>query len=147
MKTNWFDCSIKYERMAEEGKIVKVKETYLIDALSFTEAEARIIEHLEAFIEGDFTVSTVKRGKISEMFFNENGEHWFKAKVLFITLDEDKGVEKKTACTMLVQANDIEEAITGIKDGMKGSMADYEIWSVSNTEIVEVVKYDTDDIE
>lgn len=145
MAKNWFDCAIKYERIAEEGKVVKVKEIYLIDALSFTEAEARITKHLQPFIEGDFSVETVKRGKINAMFFNEDGERWFRAKVLYITMDEEKGVEKKTACTMLVQANDIQDALNGIIEGMKGSMADYEIYSISNTEIIEVVNYEKEE--
>jgi hypothetical protein len=145
MASNWFECAVKFERMGDEAIVQKVTEKYLIDALSFTEAEARIIEHLRPFIDGELTVSTVKRGKISEIFFNENGERWFKAKVNYITLDEEKGVERKIPCTMLVQADDIKEALNGIFEGMKGSMADYEIYSITTTEIEEVVKYEAEE--
>ena len=144
MRSNWFLTTIAYEKTSEEGKVVKVKEDYIIDALSFTEAEARIIENMRPFVTGEFTVPRIKRDKIAEIFFNDEGEKWFRAKVNFITLDEEKGVEKKTAVTMMVQASDIKEALQGIIDGMQGSMADYEIWSITETNIMEVIKYEDD---
>ena len=141
----WFECKIKYEKSAEEGKIVKVSEGYLIDALSFTEAEARIIEEMKPFISGEFQVANIKRARIGEMFFNENGDKWYRSKVNFITLDEEKGVEKRTGVTMMVQASDIKEALEGITEGMKGSMADYEIANIAETLIIDVFKYGKED--
>ncbi|MBP8023131.1 MAG: DUF4494 domain-containing protein [Paludibacter sp.] len=141
----WFECKIKYEKTAEEGKIVKVSEGYLIDALSFTEAEARIIEEMKPFISGEFQVANIKRARIGEMFFNENGDKWYRSKVNFITLDEEKGVEKRTGVTMMVQASDIKEALEGITEGMKGSMADYEIANIAETLIIDVFKYGKED--
>ena len=141
----WFECKIKYEKTAEEGKIVKVSEGYLIDALSFTEAEARIIEEMKPFISGEFQVANIKRARISEMFFNENGDKWYRSKVNFITLDEEKGIEKRTGVTMMVQASDIKEALEGINEGMKGSMADYEIANIAETLIIDVFKYGKED--
>ncbi|MDD3488673.1 MAG: DUF4494 domain-containing protein [Bacteroidia bacterium] len=141
----WFECKIKYEKTAEEGKIVKVSEGYLVDALSFTEAEARIIEEMKPFISGEFQVANIKRARINEMFFNENGDKWYRSKVNFITLDEEKGVEKRTGVTMMVQASDIKEALEGIIEGMKGSMADYEIANIAETLIIDVFKYGKED--
>lgn len=141
---NWFEVKIKYEKTAEEGKIVKVTETYLVDALSFTEAESIIIDKMRPFISGEFTVTAIRRAKVNELFYNENGDKWYRAKVQFITLDEEKGVEKKTAVTMLVQACDTKEANAGIVEGMKGSMADYEIASITETMIIDVFKYEAD---
>ena len=141
----WFECKIKYEKTAEEGKIVKVSEGYLIDALSFTEAEARIIEEMKPFISGEFQVANIKRARIGEMFFNENGDKWYRSKVNFITLDEEKGVEKRTGVTMMVQASDIKEALEGITEGMKGSMADNEIANIAETLIIDVFKYGKED--
>lgn len=141
---NWFECKIKYEKTAEEGKIVKVNEGYMIDALSFTEAEARIIEEMRPFISGEFTVANIRRAKIAEMFFNEEGDKWYRAKVMFVSLDEEKGIEKRTASTMLVQASDIKAALNGITEGMKGSMADYDIASITETTIMDVYKYDAE---
>ena len=141
----WFECKIKYEKTAEEGKIVKVSEGYLIDALSFTEAEARIIEEMKPFISGEFQVANIKRARIGEMFFNENGDKWYRSKVNFITIDEEKGMEKRTGVTMMVQASDIKEALEGITEGMKGSMADYEIANIAETLIIDVFKYGKED--
>mgnify|MGYP003589387405 CR=1 FL=1 len=137
----WFECKIKYEKTAEEGKIVKVSEGYLIDALSFTEAEARIIEEMKPFISGEFEVANIKRARINEMFFNEDGDKWYRSKVNFVTLDEEKGIEKRTGVTMMVQASTMKEALDGIIEGMKGSMADYEIANIAETTIMDVYKY------
>jgi len=140
----WFECKIKYEKTAEEGKIVKVSEAYLVDALSFTEAEARIIEEMKPFISGEFEVANIKRTRINEMFFYENADKWYRTKVNFVTLDEEKGVEKRTGVTMLVQANNMKEALDGILECMKGSMADYEIANISETSIIDVYKIETE---
>ncbi|MDR3653656.1 MAG: DUF4494 domain-containing protein [Paludibacter sp.] len=141
---NWFECKIKYEKTAEEGKIVKVNEAYLVDALSFTEAEARIIAEMQPFISGEFVVSNIRRARISEMFQNENGDKWYRSKVMFISLDEEKGIEKRTASTMMVQANNVKEAWDGLQEGMKGSMADYEVASIVETTIMDVYKYEAE---
>ena len=138
---NWFECKIKYEKTAEEGKIVKVNETYLVDALSFTEAETRINEEMKPFISGEFIVSNIRRARINELFANENGDKWYKSKVYFISLDEEKGIEKRTACTMMVQASDVKEAWDGLQEGMKGTMSDYEIASIVETMILDVYPF------
>ncbi len=138
---NWFECKIKYEKTAEEGKIAKVSESYLVDALSFTEAEARIIEEMKPFISGEFEVANIKRLRINEMFFNENSDKWYRSRVNYVTLDEEKGIEKRTGVTMMVQASDMKEALEGIIEGMKGSLADYEIALITETTIMDVYKY------
>lgn len=116
---NWFECKVSYEKMLENGMQKKVTEPYLVDALSFTEAEARIIEEIRPFITGEFTVTDIKRARLSELFFNENGDRFYKIKVYFITLDEKSGAEKKTAAQMLAQATTLKEAIAVLEDGMK----------------------------
>ena len=138
---NWFETGIKYEKTAEEGKIVKVNEKYLVDALSFTEAEARINEEMKPFISGEFVVSTIRRARINEIFYKENADRWYKSKVFFVSLDEEKGVEKRTPCTMYVQANNTAEAEVNLKEGMKGTMADYEVASIVETKILDVYPF------
>ena len=86
----WFEAVIKYEKTVEEGKIVKATEKYLVDALSFTEAEARMTEEMKLFISGEFLVANLTPKSINEIFWNEEGDKWFRAKVNFITLDEEK---------------------------------------------------------
>ncbi len=141
MMHNWIECKIKYEKTVENGMVKKVTEPYLVDALSFTEAEARIIKELTPFISGDFTVSAVKYAKYSELFDEAEGDRWFKCKVQFITLDEKSGAEKRTSTLMLVKANDLREAVKNLDEGMKGTMADYIISSVSETMIMDVYPY------
>ena len=138
---NWFECKISYEKMMENGVQKKVTEPYLVDALSFTEAEARIIEEIKPFISGEFIVMDIKRARIAELFFNENGDRYYKFKVLFVTLDEVSGAEKKTSMQMLAQASDIKDAIAVLENGMKGTLADYVIASVSETQIMDVFRF------
>lgn len=144
MMHNWFECKIGYEKIIENGMQKKVTEPYLVDALSFTEAEARIIEEITPFISGEFTVTDIKRARLSETFFNDNGDHFYKVKVYFITLDEKSGLEKKTAAQMLVQACDLKEAITVLEEGMKGTLADYTIASVSETAIMDAFPFNVE---
>ena len=129
--STWFECKVKYDKMMENGMQKKVTEPYMVDALSFTEAEARIIKEMTPFISGDFSVANIKRANISELFFDETGDKWFKCKVNFITLDEKSGAEKRTASYMLVQAQDLQKALENLLEGMKGTMADFEIAAIN----------------
>ena len=142
----WFECKIRYEKTMENGMVKKVTEPYLVDALSFTEAEARIIEEMKPFISGEFTVSDIKRANYSELFFSheEAADRWFKSKLLFITLDEKSGNEKKVASNVLIQAADLRDAVKKLDEGMKGSMADYEIASMAETAIMDVYRYEVE---
>lgn len=141
---NWFECKVSYEKVLENGMQKKVTEPYLVDALSFTEAEARIIEEMKPYITGEFTITDIKRARYSELFFNDNGDRYFKGKIYFITLDEKSGSEKKTAVQMLAQASDIKEAMKVIEKGMEGTMADYTIASLNETPIMDVFPYSED---
>ena len=138
---NWFECKVSYEKIMENGMQKKVTEPYLVDALSFTEAEARIIEEMKPYISGEFTVTDIKRARLAELFFNDAGDRYYRIKVNFIALDEKSGAEKKTAVQMMVQASDIKEAIAVLAEGMKGSMADYVIASVVETMIMDVFPF------
>ena len=138
---NWFECKVRYEKVAENGMNKKVTEPYLVDALSFTEAEARIIEEITPFISGEFQVNAIKRANFSEIIPDENGDKWFKCKLVFITLDEKSAREIKTATNILVQANNIDEAKLSLDEAMKGTMADYLVESVIETKIMDVYPY------
>lgn len=137
---NWFECKVRYDKVQDNGSVKKVNEPYLVDALSFTEAEARIIEEQTPFISGDFSVSAVKRTKISEIFYDEGGDRWYLVKVAFITIDEKSGVEKKTNTFILVQATDFRNAVENFTKGMADTMADYEIVSIAETPLMDVYR-------
>ena len=143
MMHTWFECKIRYEKVMENGMQKKVTKPYLVDALSFTEAEARIIEEMTPFTTGEFTVSDIKRANYSELFATdeEAADRWFKCKLIFITLDEKSGAEKKTSTLVLVQASDLSDAKDKLVEGMKGTLADYQIGSVAETAIVDVYPY------
>ena len=121
----WFECKIRYEKVMENGMQKKVTEPYLVDALSFTEAEARIIEEMTPFISGEFTVSDIKRANYSELFPSdeESADRWFKCKLIFITLDEKSGAEKKTSTQVLVQAADLRDAVKKLDEGNNGGLS------------------------
>lgn len=136
---NWFETHVRYEKVLENGTTKKVDEAYLIDAMSFTEAETRIIEEVGPSIVGDFEVSVAKKCNISELFHAEDGDRWYRAKVMFVTLDEKTGMEKRIASTMLVQASDFQDAVRNLEKGMKGTMSDWEIFSITETKIMDVL--------
>lgn len=140
MLQNWFEVKVKYEKTLDEGKISKVSELYLFDALNFADAENRANEELIPFISGEFIASSIRRARINELF-ESNGDKWYKAKVYFISLDEEKGVEKRTSCTMLVQADSVKDAWDVLEAGLKGTMADYEVAGINETMILDVYKY------
>ena len=134
----WFECKVRYDKMMENGIVKKVNEPYLVDALTFTEAESRIVEEMKPFISGEYSISSEKKTKISEIFFHEGGDRYYQVKVNFITLDEKTGAEKKTATLILVQAADFEEALKNFKEGMSGTLGDYEIASITETMLMDV---------
>lgn len=138
---NWFEVKVSYEKIQENGMQRKATEPYLVDALSHAEAEARAIEELKPYISGEFSIETVRRMKLSETFFNEYGDRFYKAKVMFITLDERSGSEKRTAVQMLAQASGLKEALSVIEEGMKGTMADYDIVSLTEIPVMDVFIY------
>lgn len=139
----FFEVSVRYERVMENGSNKQVTELYLVDALSFTEAEARIIEEMTPFITGDFKVKAVRQANYSELFCsnNPNADTWYKARLAFVTLDEKSGAEKKTYTNILVQAVDLRESVKRLDEGMKGTLAEYEIVSIAQTKIMDVYMY------
>lgn len=135
---NWFECKVRYDKLQENGSVKKVNEPYLVDALSFTEAEARITEEQTPFISGEFNISAIKPTKISEIFWYEGGDRWYLVKVAFITIDEKTAAEKKSTSLILVAGNNFKHAYDNFMDGMKGTMADFEIVSIAETAYLDV---------
>lgn len=136
----WIKTSVRFDKTMENGAIKRVTEPYLVDALSFTEAEARIIEEVTPFISGEFTVSAVKKSKVSEIFWDESGDRWYQVKAAFITINEKTGAEKRSKTVFLVQASDFKGAYDNFMQGMKGTMADFEIIGITETAIMDVFK-------
>ena len=117
-------------------------DPFLVDALTFTEAEARIIEEVTPYITGTFDVTAVKKVKIAEIFYDETGDKWYYVKYNMITIDEKTAMEKKQLITVLVQASEFQKAIDNFMENMKSTMADFEIASVTETKILDVFPMD-----
>lgn len=147
MQSEWFECKVRYDKTLENGLIKKVTETYLVDALSFTEAEKRFTEEITPFMTGEFIVTDIKRARISELFDSEDlsDDRWFRARIAYITLDEKTGVEKRTAQNILIQANDFHKAINRLDEGMKGTLGEWVIVTVTETAIIDVFKFKVSD--
>ena len=140
---NWFLCKIRYEKTMEDGLQKRVTEQYVVDALSFTEAEARIMEEMASYISGEFEVWEIDRAVFKEVFFSDEdmADKWYKSKLQFITIDEKTDKEKKTNVYYLVQGSSLENARKNIDEVMGGTMIDYVICSVSETVIMDVFEY------
>lgn len=140
----WIETRLRYDKIDERGRQKKVNEPYLVDALSFTEAEARITEEMKPYISGEFSVAAVKKAKIADVFgldYDDDGK-WWKIRAAFITLDEKSGCEKRHISDFLIKAEEIREAIAGFQHEIS-MLADYEIVAVVETPIIDVfpVKY------
>ena len=141
--TIWFEAKIRYEKMMEDGCLKKVTETYVIDALSFGEAEKRILEEMTSYVSGEVEVCALKIAPYKEIFFADNNmdDKWYVAKLAFITIDEKTDKEKKTRVCYLVNAGNINAAVKNIEEQMAGTMIDYDTFNVSETQILDVFEY------
>lgn len=139
----WFECKIRYEKIMEDGLPKKISEVYVVDALSFSEAEERIIEEMSSYISGEIEIMDVKIAPYREVFFADDNlaDQWFKAKLSFITIDERTDKEKRTSMMYLVNAGNISSAINNIDKVMSGTMIDYVTTSISATKIMDVFEY------
>ena len=137
---NYFEVVIKYDKMQENGSVKRVSEKYIADALSCTEAEARVTEEMQPFISGGFLATSVKTTPIAEIF-NLGAERYYLAKVAFITIDEKTAAEKRSISQILVGASDFKEAYDNFLVGMGGTLADYEIVSLAETPIMDVYQH------
>lgn len=133
---NWYECKVIMAKQLEDGTKKKTTENYLVNAVNCTEAEARAIEELSPYCNGDMSVPDIKNVKYSEVIRTEDeqADKYYKVKVSFIFIDEDD-TEKKSSCYYLVQASNLQNAIKAFIDAMKDSMNDYEINAVQETKI------------
>ena len=143
---NWFECKVNYTKIDEKtGKDKKVTEPYLVDAVSFTDAEERIYREMEAYISGEFKVKAMQEASYREVFFSDKDDDdcWYKAKLQFILIDEKSNKEKRSNVTYLVQAKSMHRAISNIDEVMGKTMIDYEIVGLSKTNVYDVFEHKT----
>ena len=140
----WFECKVTYEKVADDGMPKKVVESYLVDADSFTLAEAKMIEEITPFVSmGEFNISNIRKVNYAELFLNEDDkcDRYYRCKVLYVTIDEKNGVEKKTPAFMLVKSDSLPNAVAELEKQMGKGLADYEIASVAETALMDVFQY------
>lgn len=139
----WFECKIAYEKTMEDGLQKKVTEAYVVDALSFTEAEQRITEEMSSYISGEFDVKDIKIAPYHEVFFSDDAtaDRWFKVKIQEIRIDEKTEKEKRIAVNYLVHAATFRGAVNNVEEVMGGTMIDYVIASIAETTLMDVFEY------
>ena len=140
----WFLCKIRYRKEAENGKQLTINESYLLDCVSFTDAEARVYRELESIIK-DFTLTGVSPMKVADVFHYEDAETWFKCKVSYVSLDEKSGKEKKIQNIMLVTAENVKQAYERIEESLKTMLVPFDITDINTTNIIEIFPYYPDE--
>ncbi|MEW7278022.1 DUF4494 domain-containing protein [Aquimarina sp. 2201CG1-2-11] len=143
MSATWYECKVKYRKINESGVQKVTTEPYLVDAISYTEAETRINEEMSAYISEEFKITNIKVANYAEIHPVENSDRWFKSKVSLIAYDEESGKERKTNMYLLVQANDVKEAFDNTNAAMKGTTGDYTIPAIAESPIMDVFPYFT----
>ena len=161
--SSWFECSVSYEKVQEDGTERRITEKYVVEAFSFTEAEKQIIDELKNYVSGELTVKGIVPAQYKEIFFSvsdvrwfkvkgivpaqyneiffsdaDSDDYWFKVKVKFITLDERSNKEKCTNAIYLVQGSDISTAKANIEAILSGSMSDFDLCGINETKILDV---------
>jgi hypothetical protein len=144
--SNWFECKVRYTKIDDKsGKEKKVNEPYLVDAISFTEAEERIYKELSVYISSEFTVTNIRKASYTDIFPFEDGERWYKCKVTYVSVDEEAGKEKKISNQMLVLANNVKDAHDKIEKSLEGMTVDFEIPAIAESPIVDFFPYFKDE--
>lgn len=141
MSTVWFECKVKYRKIDETGKQKVVTEPYLVDALSFTEAESRINAEMANYISEEFKVVNIKVANFSEIHPFENADRWFRSKVSLLAYDEESGKERRSNIYLLIQANNVREAYGNTEQVMQNTMGEYSIPAITESPIVDVFPF------
>lgn len=138
--SDWFETKIRYDKVQEDGYPKKVTELYVVDALSFGEAETKIVNEMKSYVTGECSVKNITPANYHEIFFsdNSNDDKWYKAKLQFVTIDEKTEKEKRQTVFYLVQGSSTESAQKAIAEVMGGTMIDYVVVSISETKILDV---------
>lgn len=141
--STWFETKIKFQKLMDTGEMKKVTETYVVDALSFSEAESSIIKEMTDYISGDMEVKAIKIAPYGEVFISDvdNEDKWYKVKVAFITIDEKTEKEKKCNTYYLVQGSSVENAKKNVDEVFSTSMMDYSVVSISETDVMDVFEH------
>jgi hypothetical protein len=143
----WFLCKVKYAKENEEGLLKSISEQYLVDAVSFTEAEAILYDRLGSQIRGDFQVTGISKSNIVDVFFYEDSDIWHKCKITYLIADADSGKEKKVTQFMIVTAEDVKQAFDRIQESLSNMLVSFRVPDITESQIVEVFPFEKDEVE
>ena len=140
--SSWFECSVSYEKVQEDGTERRITEKYVVEAFSFTEAEANITNQIVNYVSGELKVKGIVPAQYNEIFFSDadSDDYWFKVKVKFINFDERSNKEKYTNVIYLVQGSDISSAKAYIENILSSSMLDFDLCGINETKILDVFR-------
>lgn len=141
MSATWYECKVKYRKIDDTGVQKVVTEPYLVDAISYTEAESRMNTEMAAFVSEEFKITTIKVASYAEIHRFENSDRWFRCKVSLLAYDEESGKERKSNLYMLIQANDLKEAFDNTMQVMQNTMGEFTIPAISESPIIDVFNY------
>lgn len=143
--STWFETKVRYEKTQDDGTLKKQTEQYVVDALSFTEAESTIMQEMSAYVSGEMEIRDIRLASYGEIFFSDapNDDKWYKAKLQFITIDEKTEKEKRSNVTYLVQAGSLPMAVKHIDEVMGGTMIDYVMAAIQETQIMDVFEHNS----
>lgn len=144
---SWHTIKVKYTKQFTDGTLKRVTEPYLVNSISFTDAEARIHQEVGEFVRGEFMVTSISKTDFADIFHYDDAEVWYKCKVAYVSEDLDSGKEKKVNNNFLVTAHNVKEAYERIEESLKGLMVSYEISVIQTTPIVEIFPYEAIDGE
>ena len=148
MMQTWFESKVKYMKVSESGSESMVTENFLLDAVSYTDAETRIIRQMQQIVRGgEFQIVDIKKSRIAEVFPFENGEWWFKAAINLVTIDEEAGKEKKIKTNYLIMADDIKEALTRLDESLEYLVIPFVVTSLAVSPIVDVFPYNPEEAQ
>jgi len=137
---NWMTVKVKYTKQLENGSFKRVNEPYLLSAMTFTDAEARIYEELGNIIRGEFAVTAISKTEVHDIFHFEDADVWYTCKIKFESAMEDEK-SKKVAQTILVSANSVKDATERLKESLSGMLVDYTITGVVVSPLVDIFPY------
>lgn len=138
---SWFECFVKFVKIDDDGRERKVSESYLFDAVSYGDSEARVAKEIAQFVRGEFVIDKIVKSRIVEIFAHENGEWWYKAKISIVTIDEKAGKEKRVNNYFLIAADDIKQALQRLEEGLSYVLIPYKVDSIAVSNIVDVFPY------
>ncbi|RYM35018.1 DUF4494 domain-containing protein [Brumimicrobium glaciale] len=145
---NWFTVKVKYTKQLEDGRLKRVTEPYLVDSVSFTDAEARMYEEIGQSVTGEFLITGITKTEYADIFYYDDSEDWYKCKLTYVSIDGDEGKEKKITSNFLVTAANVKQAYERIQESLSDMTVTFEVPSIMLTPIVEVLPYNPDlDVE